>query len=43
MAEGGAQREYLSYATKVLRIFFQVRQDVYVSGNLLIHSCIQQA
>jgi Uma2 family endonuclease len=37
MAEGDAQREYLSYATKVLRIFFQARQDVYVSGNLLIY------
>ncbi len=37
MAEGDAQREYLSYATIVLRIFFQARQDVYVSGNLLIY------
>ncbi len=35
--EGDAQREYLSYATQVLRIFFQDRQDVYVSGNLFIY------
>jgi Uma2 family endonuclease len=37
MPEGDAQREYLSYATKVLRIFFRDRQDVYVSGNLFIY------
>jgi Uma2 family endonuclease len=37
MPEGDDQREYLSYATKVLRIFFQNRQDVYVSGNLFIY------
>ena len=37
MAEGDAQREYLIYATKVLRIYFQNRPDVYVSGNLFIY------
>lgn len=37
MPEGDDQREYLSYATKVLRIFFQDRPDVYVSGNLFIY------
>jgi Uma2 family endonuclease len=37
MPEGDAQREYLSYATQVLRVFFQERQDVYVSGNLFIY------
>jgi Uma2 family endonuclease len=37
MPEGDVQREYLSYATKVLQIFFQNRQDVYVSGNLFIY------
>jgi Uma2 family endonuclease len=37
MPEGDAQREYLSYATQVLRVFFQDRQDVYISGNLFIY------
>ncbi len=37
MPEGDAQREYLSYATQVLRFFFQDRQDVYISGNLFIY------
>jgi len=37
MPEGDEQREYLSYATKVLRIFWQDRRDVYVSGNLFIY------
>jgi Uma2 family endonuclease len=37
MPEGDAQRKYLSYATQVLRVFFQNRQDVYISGNLFIY------
>jgi Uma2 family endonuclease len=37
MPEGDKQRDYLSYATKALRIFFRDRPDVYVSGNLFIY------
>ena len=37
MAESEQAREYLIYATKVLRIYFQDRSDVYVSGNLFIY------
>jgi hypothetical protein len=33
MLEGDAQSEYLSYASQVLRIFFQACQDVYEKGN----------
>ena len=37
MAESDQAREYLTYAAKVLRIYFQDRSDVYVSGNLFIY------
>jgi Uma2 family endonuclease len=37
MAESDFQREYLTYAVEVLRIYFQDRADVYVSGNLFIY------
>ena len=40
MPEGDDQREYISYATKVLRLWYQNQPQVYVSGNLLI--CYQQ-
>ena len=37
MAESDFQREPLIYAVEALRIYFQGRQDVYVSGNLFIY------
>ncbi|WP_302884925.1 Uma2 family endonuclease [Kovacikia minuta] len=37
MAESDQTREYLVYATKVLAVFFEHRQDVYASGNLFIY------
>lgn len=37
MAESDAAREYLIYAIEGLRIYFQNRWDVYVSGNLLLY------
>lgn len=37
MPEGDEQREYISYATKVLQIWFQDRSDIYVSGNLFVY------
>lgn len=37
MAESDFQRQYLSYAVEVLRIYFQNHADVYVSGNLFIY------
>lgn len=37
MAESDFQRQYLSYAVEVLRIYFQDYADVYVSGNLFIY------
>ncbi|MBW4636878.1 MAG: Uma2 family endonuclease [Gloeocapsa sp. UFS-A4-WI-NPMV-4B04] len=37
MAESDQAREYLTYTAKVLRIYFQDRLDVYVSGNLFIY------
>jgi Uma2 family endonuclease len=37
MAESDFQRQYLTYAVEVLRIYFQDRADVYVSGNLFIY------
>lgn len=37
MAESDFQREYLTYAVEVLRIYFQNHADVYVSGNLFIY------
>ena len=37
MAESDFQRQYLSYAVEVLRIYFQNHSDVYVSGNLFIY------
>ncbi len=37
MAESDFQREPLSYAVQALRVYFQNRHDVYVSGNLFIY------
>ena len=37
MAESDFQRQYLSYAVEVLRIYFQNHSNVYVSGNLFIY------
>ena len=37
MAEGDIQCSYLTYARNVLRIYFQNRPNVYVSGNLFIY------
>lgn len=37
MAESDRACEYLTYGRNVLRIYFQQRQDVYVSGNLFIY------
>ncbi len=37
MAESDQARKYLIYGTEVLRIYFQSRIDVYVSGNLFIY------
>ena len=36
MAESDSAREYLIYGVKSLQIYFQQRDDVYVSGNLEI-------
>jgi len=36
MPEGDKQRRNLSYTTEALRLWFQSRSDVYVSGNLFI-------
>ncbi|MDY6937299.1 MAG: Uma2 family endonuclease [Cyanobacteriota bacterium] len=36
MAESDPAREYLIYGVKSLQIYFQEREDVYVSGNLEI-------
>lgn len=37
MTESDPTRDYLIYAVEVLRQYFQSRQQVYVSGNLLIY------
>jgi Uma2 family endonuclease len=37
IAESDFQREPLIYAVEALRIYFQARQDVYVSGNLFLY------
>jgi Uma2 family endonuclease len=37
MTESDATRDYLIYCVEVLRLYFQPRQDVYVSGNLFIY------
>lgn len=37
MAESDFQRNYLIYAVEALRVYFQDREDVYVSGNLFIY------
>lgn len=37
VAEGDAQRQYLLDCVQILGIYFQNRQDVYVSGNLFIY------
>jgi Uma2 family endonuclease len=37
MAEGDIQRQYLSYSTEVLHLYFANRPDVYVAGNLFIY------
>jgi Uma2 family endonuclease len=37
MAESDAARDYLIYGTEALKLHFQNRSDVYVSGNLFIY------
>lgn len=37
MAESDQARDYLTYATEVLKVHFQNNSDVYVSGNLFIY------
>lgn len=37
MSESDATRAYLIYAIEVLRLYFQSRRYVYVSGNLFIY------
>ena len=37
MTESDATRDYLIYAVEVLRLYFQSRRNVYVSGNLFIY------
>lgn len=37
MTESDATRDYLSYCVEVLRLYFQSRRQVYVSGNLFIY------
>ncbi len=37
MAESDFQRQYLTYGVEVLRIYFQTRTNVYVSGNLFVY------
>ena len=37
MAESDFQREPLMYAVESLRIYFQSREDVYVSGNMFLY------
>jgi hypothetical protein len=36
-AESDFQREPLIYAVEALRLYFQARQDVYVTGNLFLY------
>ncbi len=37
MTESDATRDYLLYCVEVLQLYFQSRQNVYVSGNLFIY------
>ena len=37
MAESDPARDYLTYGVEALSLYFQNRQDVYVSGNLFIY------
>lgn len=37
MAESDQARKYLTYGVEVLEIYFQNREDIYVSGNLFIY------
>jgi Uma2 family endonuclease len=37
MTESDATRDYLTYCVEVLRLYFQSRQSIYVSGNLFIY------
>lgn len=37
MTESDATRDYLVYCVEVLRLYFQSRRNVYVSGNLFIY------
>ncbi|MEL6603162.1 MAG: Uma2 family endonuclease [Cyanobacteria bacterium J06614_10] len=37
MSESDATRDYLIYAVEVLRLYFQSRRQIYVSGNLFIY------
>lgn len=37
MSESDATRDYLIYCVQVLRLFFQSRRNIYVSGNLFVY------
>ncbi|MEM8505937.1 MAG: Uma2 family endonuclease, partial [Cyanobacteria bacterium P01_D01_bin.1] len=37
MSESDATRDYLIYSVEVLRLYFQSRRQIYVSGNLFIY------
>jgi Uma2 family endonuclease len=37
MPEGDKQRQNLSYTTEALKVWFELQEDVYVSGNLFIY------
>lgn len=37
MSESDATRDYLIYCVEVLRLFFQSRRNIYVSGNLFLY------
>ncbi|ELR97376.1 hypothetical protein [Gloeocapsa sp. PCC 73106] len=37
MAESDRARDYLTYSVEALQVYFQDKQDVYVSGNLFIY------
>lgn len=37
MTESDATRDYLIYSVEVLRLYFQSRRNIYVSGNLFIY------
>ena len=37
MAESDSARDYLTYSVEALQLYFQDRDNVYVSGNLFIY------